>query len=141
MEPKLILFPSFGLVALTFLVWVWLYVQRLGEMKRERIDPQQIGSSAQSAARLHDTRASDNFRNLFELPVLLHVGVLVAFASAQVDAIGLGLAWAFVALRGLHSVIQCSYNRVMHRFLAYLAATIVLATFWGRLAWQLAQGT
>ncbi len=140
MDPTLMLWPSFAMVAVTSLVWLMLYVQRLGEMSRERIDPQQISSSAQSAARLRDTRAADNLRNLFELPVLFHVGVLIAFVSASADAGLLGVAWAFVTLRAVHSAIQCTYNRVMHRFAAYALASVLLWIFWVLLALRLAAG-
>ena len=46
-------------------------------------------------------------------------------------------AWLFVALRIAHSAIQCSYNRVMHRFTVYALATLVLTAFWIRFALKL----
>lgn len=139
MDPTLVLLPSFAMVAVTLLVWITLYVQRLGEMSHERIDPEQIASSAQAAARLRDTRAADNFRNLFELPLLFHVAVVIAFVTGHVDVVLLGLAWAFVALRAVHSAIHCSYNRVMHRFVAYALATLVLWAFWALLALRIGE--
>lgn len=137
MEPQSILWPSFAMVAITALVWVVLYVHRIGEMMRKRIDAQRLASASAAAALLDDRRASDNFRNLFELPVLFHVGVLIAFVTREVDALALGLAWAFVALRGAHSFVHCSYNRVMHRFIVYVLSTLALFAFWGQLAWAL----
>ena len=38
----------------------------------------------------------------------------------------LGLAWTFVALRIVHSAIHCGYNRVIHRFYAYVAGFFAL---------------
>jgi len=118
------------MVALTFVVWVRMYAVRIGEMKRERIDPQRVASSAQAAALLRDTRASDNFRNLFELPVLFYLAVAVILHSAAVTLPLLTLSWAFVALRVAHSAIHCSYNRVMHRFSAYIAGALSLWALW-----------
>jgi len=46
----------------------------------------------------------------------------------------LALAWSFVALRVLHSAIHCGYNRVMHRFLVYIAGACVLWALWGYLS-------
>jgi hypothetical protein len=40
-------------------------------------------------------------------------------------------AWAYVALRSLHSLIHVTYNRVMHRFLVYVASTLLLFAMWG----------
>ena len=73
-----ILWPAVAMAGLTFLVWIRLYHLRLGEMMRKRIDAQALAGSADAARLLSDTRASDNFRNLFEVPVLFYAGVLVA---------------------------------------------------------------
>ena len=129
--------PLLAMVALTLLVWIRLYAVRLPEMRRSRIDPQQLAGSADKHL-LKDTRASDNFINLFEVPVLFYVLVLATVSAGVQDAVLVGLAWAFVALRGLHSLIQCSYNRVVHRFVAYALATLALFAYLGRLAWVLA---
>ncbi|WP_347259632.1 MAPEG family protein [Rudaea sp.] len=137
MNARLIFWPVVAMAALTFGVQMRMYVTRIGEMKRERIHPQSIASSAQAAARLKDTRAADNFRNLFEVPVLFYAAALVAFLTAQVNTLTLALAWAFVALRVVHSAIHCGYNKVMHRFYAYLASSFALWTLWLVLAWGL----
>jgi hypothetical protein len=133
-----ILWPAVAMAGLTFLVWVRLYQLRLGEMARKRIDAQDLANAADSVRLLVDTRASDNFRNLFELPVLFYAGVLLAAQIGVSDAVSLALAWAFVGLRAVHSVVHCSYNHVMTRFVAYALATLVLIAFWVRLALALA---
>jgi hypothetical protein len=128
------LLPLLAMVGLTLLVWLRLYQIRLAEMKRSRIDPQRLAGSADKGL-LKDTRASDNFMNLFEVPVLFYALVLATMQSGITDPWLLLLAWCFVALRALHSLIQCSYNRVMHRFSAYALATLALFVYCGRLAW------
>jgi hypothetical protein len=137
MDATRIFLPALAMVALTFVVWWVMYFQRLAQMRRERIHPQAVAVSAQAAARLSDTRGSDNFRNLFELPVLFYLALVVAFVTVQVNAATLGLAWAFVALRVAHSAIQCTYNQVMHRFFAYLFGGLALWSLWAVLAWGL----
>ena len=131
-----LLLPLLAMVALTLLVWVRLYAVRIPEMKRSRIDPQRLAGSADKGL-LKDTRASDNFINLFEVPVLFYVLVLAALQTGVHDQGLVLLAWAFVGLRALHSAIQCSYNRVMHRFTVYALATLALFAFTARLAWIL----
>jgi hypothetical protein len=132
-----ILAPAFAMVGLTFVVWLRMYFMRIGQMKRERIHPQAVATSAQAAARLTDSRAADNFRNLFELPVLFYAAVLVAAVTGLVATASLALAWAFVALRVVHSAIHCTYNKVMHRFYAYLAGGVVLFALWAWLGLHL----
>ena len=116
--------PVLAMAGLTAMVWIRLYTVRLPEMRRRRIDPQSLATSGEKAGRLQDTRASDNFINLFEVPVLFYVGAFAAILADAVTPLALGLAWAFVGLRAVHSLIQCTYNRVVHRFIAYSLATL-----------------
>lgn len=137
MDTRLMWWPAVAMAALTFVVWLRMYFMRVGEMKRERVHPQSVALSAQMAERLKDTRAADNFRNLFELPVLFYLALVVAVQTAQVTTITLMLAWIFVALRIAHSAIHCSYNRVYHRFYAYFLGGVVLWLLWAVLAFGL----
>jgi hypothetical protein len=137
MNVDAIWWPGVAMVALTCAVWWRMYLLRIGQMRRERIHPQAVATSAQVAARLTDSRAADNFRNLFELPVLFYLALAMAAHAGLVDAVVLALAWLFVALRGLHSLIQCTYNKVMHRFYAYVAGALALWALWIVLALRL----
>lgn len=130
MNIRLIYWPAVAMVALTIGVWLRMYRSRVEEMRRERIPPQAVALSAQMAERLKDTRAADNFRNLFELPVLFYLALVVAATTGQVHWLTLALAWTFVVLRVVHSLIHCTYNRVIHRFYAYLAGSMALWALW-----------
>lgn len=119
-----------SLAALTFAVGLRMLLVRVAEMRRKRIAPQAVALSAQRAQRLEDSRASDNYNHLFELPVLFYALCLLAIAAGHVPAWLPAAAWVFVALRVGHSVIQCSYNRVMHRFGVFVASLLVLLGMW-----------
>lgn len=140
MDPKLLFLPAVAMAGLTCLVWLRLYVVRIGQMRRERIHPQAVATSAESAAKLTDSGPADNFRNLFELPVLFYFALVVCAITGLHDTATLALAWAFVAARVVHSAIQCSYNKVMHRFKAYLSGAALLLALWVRVAWHLLAG-
>lgn len=131
------LLPAVAMVALTAIVWVSLYVQRIREMQRHRIAPDQLATSRQAATTLHDTRAADNFRNLFEVPVLFYVLCLTLYATHRGGMLLVGGCWLFVALRAVHSAIQCTYNKVMHRFYVYVVSTALLFVLWAGLALEL----
>lgn len=132
------LWPCVGMVSLTALVWVKLYVDRIGEMRRRRIDPQSLAVSGAKAEILQDTAASDNFRNLFEVPVLFYVLCLAVTTTGAATPALVAAGWAYVALRALHSLIHVTYNRVMHRFTAYAASTLLLFGMWAAFALELA---
>lgn len=122
--------PCATLVGVTALVWFKLYADRLGEMRAKRIDPQALSSVRAAAGRLEKTQAADNFRNLFEVPVLFYL-LCVAIALNGGSTPGLvAAAWTYVGLRALHSLIHVTYNRVTHRFLAYVASTLLLFGMW-----------
>jgi len=140
MGDNAIFLPAVAMAVLTFVVWWRMYATRIAQMKRERIHPQAVATSAQAAAKLTDSRAADNFRNLFELPVLFYLALVVA-AQAQLSTTAvLVLAWLFVALRVVHSWIQCTYNKVMHRFCVYVTGGMVMWALWGVLGYRLLRG-
>ena len=132
-----ILYPCLAMVGITAIVWLRLFVERFGEIRARGIQPQDIATSRQSAEILQNVQASDNFQNLFEVPVLFYVLCALVFASHMVSPFLLIGAWAFVALRGLHSFVHCTYNHVMHRFILYLLSTLVLFALWVGFAIQL----
>lgn len=135
-----IFWPMVAMVALTLVVMLLMARERLGQLRRLRLHPQAVATSAQMAARVTDTRCADNFRNLFELPVLFYLALIVAAATDLATPVTLVLAWLFVALRVLHSAIHCTYNKVMHRFMVYAVGGLVLWILWGYLALGLLKG-
>ena len=134
------LWPLTGMAALTALVWVKLYVDRLGEMRRKHIDPQSLASAAFKAEALQKVAAADNFRNLFEVPVLFYALCLAVSVTGMATPGLVQAGWAFVALRALHSLIHVTYNRIVHRFAAYAASTLLLFGMWVAFALALAAG-
>lgn len=132
-----ILFPCVALVALTAIVWVRMFVERIGEMRARRIRPQSLATSAQARDRLERTNAADNFRNLFEMPVLFYVLCICSAITGLADDWLVTGAWAYVALRTMHSFIHTGYNQVMHRFTVYALSSVLLFLLWGLFAFRL----
>ena len=126
-----IVYPAVALVALTAAVWVRLYVDRIGEMRERKIDAQSLATSSAAAQTLRQVQASDNLRNLFEVPVLFYALCALVVATDLDSPILVSGAWGYVALRCVHSYIHITYNRVIHRFLVYVASTVLLFTLWG----------
>jgi hypothetical protein len=129
--------PVVAMVGITLLAWLRLYQLRFAEMARRKIDPQSIALSAQKDAGLADTRGADNFNNQFQLPVLFYVAIVCAVFAGVTDGLFVQLAWAFVATRAVHALIQWTYNRVVHRFVAYALGALVLWAMWALIALHL----
>ena len=123
------------MVFLTFVVWIYLYALRIPEIKRLGIDPDELQDRAESHKLLTVSgAASNNLKNLFEVPILFYLAAMIAMLLMIQDDLLVWLAWGFVILRVVHSAIHCSYNRVMHRFFAYLISCLFLMFMWIRLA-------
>jgi len=137
---KPLLLPLLAQVALNFIVMISMYRTRIAEIKSKRIHPQQIRTSTRSKKYLTDSApASDNYSNLFELPVLFYTAILLTLILMVQDSILVVLAWVFVTSRYLHSFIHVTYNQVMHRFMVFLFSSFVLLAYWVRLGWIIIQ--
>lgn len=128
MEGSQILAPFLAMMLLTMVVWIVMYVKRISYLRANRVHPQKLTTPDKVAAIIPEAvqLPAYNLRNLLELPILFYGLCLYLYVTDSVDAIYLGAAWAFVAIRTVHSVIHCSSNVVMQRFSAYLASSIVL---------------
>jgi hypothetical protein len=135
----LILAPVFAMFVLTCVVTGLMLRERVAEMKERRLHPQSMPSSSHMAATLKNTRAADNYKNLFEMPVFFYVLCLALLVTRQVGLTMLVLAWAFVGLRVVHSFIHIGYNKVMHRFYVWALSHGVLAVMWLLFMWRMWQ--
>ena len=137
---KPLLLPLLAQVALTFIVMINMYRKRVSEMKTKQIHPQQIKTRYKSKALLTDSAsAADNYSNLFELPSLFYLAIILTLTLLVQDSILVVLAWLFVFSRYLHSFIHVSYNNVMHRFSVFIFSSFVLLAYWVRLGWIILQ--
>ncbi len=130
-----LLYPVFGMVLLTVIVWLRMYYVRIGEIRSRRLDPQDLATALKGAKLLQEVGPADNFRNLFEAPVLFYALIPLLLISGCASSIQVFLAWLYVALRAAHSFIHATYNRVIHRFAVYAASTLVLFAMWGMFAY------
>ena len=82
-------------------------------------------------------RHTRNVQTRFEAPPLFYIVLIATYVAGSVDTAVLIAAWAYVALRVVHSCIHMSYNVVMHRFLVYGCSMAVLTFLWIKLALSL----
>lgn len=132
-----ILLPIFGLAAWTFMVLVLILIARVraGRAGRVRVSDFRMGESP--AVPEDVCIPNRNYMNLLELPLLFYVVCLVLFVTGSQGPIHVVLAWAYVALRVLHSLIHLSYNHVYHRLAAFACSNGVLIALWVLAGWGL----
>ena len=126
-----ILLPTFALVALVFIVWLVLFVQRFGHIKRNPPRKEDF-DTGEAAMRYFEPveMPANNLRNLFEMPVLFFALVPLLMITHHANHLQVLLAWIYVALRVLHSVIHIFVRKVQTRFMVYLLSCIVLSAMW-----------
>ncbi|MEJ2385666.1 MAG: MAPEG family protein [Xanthomonadales bacterium] len=131
---KPMLLPLLAQIFLTFVVWFYLYALRIPEIRSKGIDVKDLRDRAESHRLLPvSAAASNNLKNLFEMPVLFYTAVLLTLVLLVQDPWLVALAWGFVAFRAVHSFIHCTYNNVNHRFVAYALSCLFLIFMWIRL--------
>lgn len=132
-----ILLPALAMVALTGFVWLRMGADRIGELRARRIHPQKIATSRQMAETMQKVQSADNFRNLFEVPVLFYVLCGFLAITQLTTPLLLACAWGFVVLRAYHTYVHLTHNNVVRRFQAFVASTMVLYVMWGIFAVRL----
>jgi hypothetical protein len=70
------------------------------------------------------------YMNLLEIPVLFYVGCLVLFVTGGASYATIAIAWVFVVLRIVQSLIHLTYNRPAHRGMAFACFNVALVALW-----------
>ena len=73
-----------------------------------------------------------NYTNLFELPVLFFALMPLLFIFQKADYISLALAWLFVLLRYLHTIVHIWKNKIFWRMRIFATGGLVLLIMWLR---------
>ena len=131
-----VLAPMLCLFMVTAVVWCLLVVRRIMFI---RANPELLAQKQEAALLEAPTRvqaAGRNLINLFELPLIFYGLSLTVAMLGTADEWFMRGAWAFVGLRALHSVVHCTYNKLFHRFLAYILSSLILWVLVGYTAWR-----
>lgn len=140
MNATAILLPMFALVALTFSVLILIPYQRFRAVAARRVTVGDFRFGESATVPGHVSIPNRNYMNLLELPLLFYAACLTQLVTHQVDALALNLAWAYVILRLLHSVVHLTYNNVVHRLCLFALSNFVLVGIWIRLFLHLGLG-
>ena len=123
-----ILYPTFALALLVFIVWAVMNFQRFEHLFP---NPPSAESLAQDDIALsYPTPASANFRGLCELPVLYFALVPLLLLTKETNQLQVALAWVFVVLRIAQSFIHIRTTKWGASGTAMLFSTIGLAAMW-----------
>jgi hypothetical protein len=125
-----IIYPVFCLVMLTFIMAFATGISRLISVRRKQINPKYYVLLSGDAPPDYVQKIGRNFSNLLEVPVLFYLLAVLVITLEINNALLLNLAWLYVALRLMHTIIHVSYNYVMHRFMVFALSVLTLLIMW-----------
>ena len=122
--------PAIALVLWSLVMLGWLAVTRLPAMSRAGVALTTVvgarGANLEGVVPDKVNWKAHNYTHLMEQPTLFYATVLILGVIGQGDGINLQLAWAYVALRIAHSLVQATWNRVVVRFTLFSLSTAAL---------------
>jgi hypothetical protein len=125
-----IIYPVFCLVILTFIMAFATGISRLISVRRKQINPKYYVLLSGDTPPDYVQKIGRNFANLLEVPVLFYLLAVLVITLDINNTLLLNLAWLYVVLRLVHTIIHVSYNYVMHRFMVFGLSVLTLLTMW-----------
>jgi len=123
-----ILAPLIALVLWSFVMWAWLYATRIPAIVKNKIvlDPHRPKEEFHARLPAPVRWKADNYNHLMEQPTLFYAVALTLALIGEGAGLNVGLAWIYVGLRIVHSLVQATVNIVVLRFAIFMAASVVL---------------
>ena len=128
MNPEPILLPVVVLVIWSLIVMTWMVAKRLPAIQAAGLGPEAGKRTAELGAQLppETQYVADNYNHLMEQPTIFYACAIALAVAGMGDGLHLWLAWAYVVLRIVHSIVQGTTNNVMIRFPIFGLSSLVL---------------
>jgi len=125
-----ILYPVFVMALLTFVIGPLVFATRFKSVRNGvvQIEYYEIFRGGEPPTDVVQT--TRHWSNLYEAPILFYVVCLIALFLQLESALVIGLAWAYVLVRVVHSLIHLTYNRVYHRLSVFSLSQGILVVMW-----------
>ena len=130
MPQELIFAPMGALALLTFIVLGFIPARRFRAASAGQVKAEDFRFGESQAVPGHVSIPNRNYMNLLELPMLFYVAGLMYYVAGRLDQAALVVAWVYVGLRAVHSLVHLTYNNVFHRLTAFALSNLVLMAFW-----------
>ena len=126
-----ILVPVVALVAWSLVMMLWMVAARLPAMRKAGLSLKTArpGSRGSELDGVIDDRAqwkSHNYNHLMEQPTLFYAIAITLALMDMGGGINYWLAWGYVALRVLHSLVQATVNVLAYRTPLFFLASLCL---------------
>lgn len=127
-----ILQPVVILFIWTMVMWFWLYATRLPALAKagpEGLEAVKAGTKTLDQVLPPQTQwKAHNYNHLHEAPTVFYAVALTLALLGAGDDLNAQIAWVYVGLRVIHSLVQATVNHDMGRFLSFSLSTFALMT-------------
>ena len=127
-----ILKPLAVLAMWTMVMWIWMYATRIPAINKLPKPTEAGGDQGWTGAMLEGLIPREvqwkahNYNHLHEAPTVFYAVALALAFIGQGNGLNATIAWAYVALRIVHSVFQATVNKVMPRFMLFALSSLCL---------------
>jgi hypothetical protein len=119
--------PVLALIVWTFVLWFWMYATRIPAMRAAGLDPGRVKRREDlDSLPVRIKQIADNYNHLHEQPTVFYALAIYSHLAGTADRVNVLLAWTYVGLRIVHSLIQCTTNFVPIRFAVFVLASLML---------------
>ena len=120
--------PVVALVGWTLVMMIWMYATRLPAMHRAKmkLDPRGDGKAKMGTLPPEVRWKADNYNHLMEMPTLFYAVAITLAVLGVSDGAAHKLAWAYVGLRVVHSLVQALTNKIEVRFTLFIFSAFTL---------------
>lgn len=130
MVQESIFLPFLGMAFLTFSVLAFIPLRRFRAVAARQVTSADFALGESPAVPGHVALANRNYMNLLELPVLFYAVCGALYVTGTVDGLALVLAWTYVAIRAVHSLVHLTYNHILQRLALFAVSKFVLMALW-----------
>jgi len=116
--------PVVALVIWSLIMLIWLYATRIPAMAKAKVKPGEATKAQMEA--LPSANVANNYNHLMEQPTLFYALCFALELLGQANEINIGLAWLYVVIRIVHSLLQATVNFIPIRFLIFVLGSLVL---------------
>ena len=120
--------PVVALVIWSMIMLIWLYATRIPAMRAAKVpmDPNLTAADLNAAVQPHVRWKADNYNRLMEQPTIFYAIALTLAVAGQGDGPNAWIAWSYVGLRVVHSLVQATVNAIMVRWAVFMASSLLL---------------
>ncbi len=120
--------PVIALAIWSAIIWFWMYATRIPAILKARMA---LDSAAPRGSQMELLPAAvrwkaDNFNHLMEHPTVFYAVAISLAVLGDATTTSVYLAWGYVAVRVIHSLVQVLTNHIQTRFALFVLSSLVL---------------